>query len=62
MSTNPGAVPFSRSFEAAEAAPTPPPDVQSGDLAARMYEQHHAELYRSALRACRDPGTAEDLV
>jgi RNA polymerase sigma factor (sigma-70 family) len=27
-----------------------------------MYEQHHAELYRSAVRACRDPGTAEDLV
>jgi RNA polymerase sigma-70 factor (ECF subfamily) len=37
-------------------------DDQSGDLAARMYEQHHAELYRSALRASRDPGTAEDLV
>lgn len=33
-----------------------------GDLAGRMYEQHHAELYRSALRACRDTGTAEDLV
>lgn len=39
-----------------------PADGQSGDLAARMYEQHHEELYRSALRACRDPGTAEDLV
>ena len=39
-----------------------PSDGQPADLARCVYEQHHAELYRSALRACRDPGTAEDLV
>jgi RNA polymerase sigma-70 factor (ECF subfamily) len=27
-----------------------------------MFELHHAELYRAALRSCRDPETAEDLV
>ena len=32
------------------------------EMAARMFELHHAELYRAALRACRDPETAEDLV
>jgi RNA polymerase sigma factor (sigma-70 family) len=58
MSASPRTTPFS-SFEA---SPANAPVGQSGDLAGRMYEQHHAELYRSAVRACRDPGTAEDLV
>jgi RNA polymerase sigma-70 factor (ECF subfamily) len=32
------------------------------DLATTMFEGHHDELFRAALRACRDPETAEDLV
>ena len=32
------------------------------ELASAMFERHHAELYRAAMRACRDPKTAEDLV
>jgi len=35
---------------------------QARDLASAMFELHHAELYRAAVRACRDPETAEDLV
>jgi RNA polymerase sigma factor (sigma-70 family) len=31
-------------------------------LASSMFERYHDELYRAALRACRDPETAEDLV
>lgn len=41
-------------------APTPTPPGR--ELAATMFELHHAELYRAALRSCRDPETAEDLV
>jgi len=59
MSASLRTAPFSSSFETASPRP---PDVQADDLARRIYEQHHAELYRSAVRACRDPGTAEDLV
>ena len=32
------------------------------DIATSMFECHHDELFRAALRACRDPETAEDLV
>jgi RNA polymerase sigma-70 factor (ECF subfamily) len=32
------------------------------DLASSMFERHHDELHRAAMRACRDPETAEDLV
>ncbi len=32
------------------------------DLASFMFERHRDELYRAAMRACRDPETAEDLV
>ncbi len=39
-----------------------PADGRTRDVAARMYEQHHAELYRAAMRASRNPETAEDLV
>ncbi len=39
-----------------------PADRPSCDWATRMYEQHHAELYRAAMRACRDSEAAEDLV
>ena len=31
-------------------------------IATSMFERHHDELRRAALRACRDPETAEDLV
>ncbi|MCJ7711985.1 MAG: RNA polymerase sigma factor [Chloroflexi bacterium] len=46
---------------------TPPAsDLPAGEparaLASSTFEQYHDELYRSALRACRDPETAEDLV
>lgn len=34
----------------------------AGEITAAMFELHHAELYRAALRSCRDPETAEDLV
>ncbi len=42
--------------------PSGPADRQARDLTTRTYEQHHAELYRAAMRACRNPETAEDLV
>lgn len=32
------------------------------DLASLMFERHHDELHRAALRTCRDPEAAEDLV
>ncbi len=32
------------------------------DIATAMFERHHDELFRAALRVCRDPDTAEDLV
>jgi RNA polymerase sigma-70 factor (ECF subfamily) len=35
---------------------------QSGSITGDIYEQHHLELYRFALRTCRDPEAAEDLV
>jgi RNA polymerase sigma-70 factor (ECF subfamily) len=39
-----------------------PPVRPAREIAASMFELHHAELYRAALRSCRDPETAEDLV
>ena len=32
------------------------------DIATSMFERHHDELLRAAMRTCRDPETAEDLV
>jgi len=43
-------------------APGRPAGELARELASSTFEQYHDELYRSALRACRDPETAEDLV
>lgn len=51
----PGDVPAPRGSAVMAEAP-------ARDLVSLMYEQHHAELYRAAMRACRSPETAEDLV
>ncbi|HEY5435029.1 MAG TPA: RNA polymerase sigma factor [Candidatus Limnocylindrales bacterium] len=49
-----------------EGSARPVPGLQDGrparELASQMFERHHDELYRAAVRACRDPETAEDLV
>ena len=45
----------------APAAPNPA-GTRARALATTMFVRHHDELYRAALRACRDPDTAEDLV
>lgn len=42
--------------------PTIPSSGFAGEIASSMFERYHDELYRSALRSCRDPDTAEDLV
>jgi RNA polymerase sigma-70 factor (ECF subfamily) len=41
---------------------TRPAGPAARDIATLMFERHHDELLRAALRACRDPETAEDLV
>jgi RNA polymerase sigma-70 factor (ECF subfamily) len=41
---------------------TRPAGPMARDVASAMFERHHDELLRAALRACRDPDTAEDLV
>jgi RNA polymerase sigma-70 factor, ECF subfamily len=47
---------------ASGSAPTRPAGSMARDIATSMFERHHDELLRAALRACRDPATAEDLV
>jgi RNA polymerase sigma-70 factor (ECF subfamily) len=42
--------------------PTCPAGPMARDIATSMFESHHDELFRAALRVCRDPETAEDLV
>jgi RNA polymerase sigma-70 factor (ECF subfamily) len=41
---------------------TRPAGPAARDTASSMFERHHDELFRAALRVCRDPATAEDLV
>jgi RNA polymerase sigma-70 factor, ECF subfamily len=47
---------------ASGSAPTRPTGPMARDIATSMFECHHDELFRAALRVCRDPETAEDLV
>ena len=44
------------------ATPARPAGRVARDIATSVFERHHDELFRAALRACRDPETAEDLV
>ena len=46
----------------AHLAPRHPVGEPARDLASSVFELYHDELYRSAVRVCRDPETAEDLV
>jgi RNA polymerase sigma-70 factor (ECF subfamily) len=39
-----------------------PAGPMARDVAREMFERHHDELLRAALRICRNPETAEDLV
>jgi RNA polymerase sigma-70 factor (ECF subfamily) len=39
-----------------------PAGPMARDIATSMFECHHDELCRAALRVCRDPETAEDIV
>ena len=59
MSANPPLPPFEGSARPVEG---PRDGRLARDLASLMFELHHDELYRAAVRACRDPDTAEDLV
>jgi RNA polymerase sigma-70 factor, ECF subfamily len=49
-------------FPTRGSAATRSADPLARDIARSMFERHHDELLRVALRACRDPETAEDLV
>jgi RNA polymerase sigma-70 factor (ECF subfamily) len=51
-------------FQLTACGSTPPRPAGSmaRDIATSMFERHHDELCRAALRVCRDPETAEDLV
>ncbi len=42
--------------------PTTQPGDPACDIASAVYVQYYDELYRAAVRACRDSATAEDIV